>query len=155
MNPKQLTDRLIVSAQPTADDIAGAAQAGVRMVVNNRPDGEEPGQPTSEELRQTADRHGIAYRHIPVTPGDIHDADIAAFDRALRDADGQTLAFCRTGTRAATLWALTQAGKRPTAELLEVARNAGYNIDALKPRLDQRASTTTGSSASKLPCDDV
>lgn len=155
MNPKQLTDSLMVSTQIEADDIARAAEAGVRMIVNNRPDEEEPEQPKSEELHQLADRHGIAYRHIPVTPGEIDEADIAAFDRALCEADGQILAFCRTGTRSATLWALAQAGKRPTDELLDTARNAGYGLDALKPRLDQRTTTIAESDESIPPRADV
>src|SRR3546814_5940751 len=66
MKPKKLDDGVLVSGQLRAADIDSAAQAGFKMIVNNRPDGEEPDQPASAELGERAEAQGIAYRHIPV-----------------------------------------------------------------------------------------
>ena len=135
MAAKMLTDRLSVSPQLSPDDIDAAAARGVRMVVNNRPDGEEVGQPGSAELAARADAAGVDYRHIPVVSGKIDDSDVAAFAKALDDADGPVLAFCRTGTRSTTLWALSQAGKQPADAILKSASDAGYDLSALRPKL--------------------
>ena len=78
------------------------------MVVNNRPDGEEPGQPASAEMRAAAGRLGLGYRYIPVAPGSLTEQDAAAFASALREAGGPILAFCRTGARSTKLWQAAQ-----------------------------------------------
>src|SRR3546814_17172783 len=64
MKPKKLDDGVLVSGQLRAADSDSAAQAGFKMIVNNRPDGEEPDQPASAELGERAEAQGIAYRHI-------------------------------------------------------------------------------------------
>src|SRR3546814_15521946 len=87
------------------------------MLVNNRPDGEEAGQPTSAELPSRADAAGLGYRHIPLVGVSIGDSDVAAFADALGPADRPVLGFSPTGPRATTLWALGQAGNRPPEEL--------------------------------------
>jgi sulfide:quinone oxidoreductase len=135
MTPKKLDDNIFVAGQIGTDDIDRAAESGVRMIINNRPDGEEPGQPTAAELGERAAQHGIAYRHIPISGGKFDDASVAAFGEALREAGGPTLAFCRSGMRAATLWALSQAGARPAEALIGAAQEAGYDLSAHRARL--------------------
>lgn len=99
-----LTPRLAVGPQLTTDDIAAARAAGFSAIINDRPDGEEPGQPLSREIAEAARAGGLAYCHIPVVPGQITDDAVAAFAAALEAADGPVLAFCRTGKRAAALF---------------------------------------------------
>src|SRR5258705_4794132 len=118
MSPKTLTDTLSVSPQLSPDDIDAAAATGFRTIINNRPDGEEPGQPRSADLAARAAAAGIAYAHIPVVPGQIGGDDIAAFGAALAAAQGKSLAFCRTGTRSTTLWALAQARHRTADDIV-------------------------------------
>jgi sulfide:quinone oxidoreductase len=140
---KPLTPTLSVSAQPYAADVAAAARAGFRGLISNRPDGEEPGQPTAAEMRALAAAHGMGFAHVPVVPGQIGDEDVALMADALVRLDGPVLAFCRTGTRAAMLWALNEAGReagreagaRPVGEIIETAAAAGYDLSALRPRL--------------------
>jgi len=135
MNPKMLDEHLLVSPQITPDDVDTAADAGVTTIINNRPDGEEAGQPSSAEIAARAAARGLAYHHIPVSGGTFDDRSVSAFDAALAGATGKTLAFCRTGTRSTTLWALGHAGRLPTAELLHRAGQAGYDLSAQKDRL--------------------
>ena len=149
MAPKQISDRLSVSPQLSLADIDAAAVKGFRMIVNDRPDGEEAGQPTSAELAARADAAGLGYRHIPVVGGSIGDSDVAAFADALEQADGPVLGFCRTGTRSTTLWALGQAGKQPTEAILKTAAAAGYDLAALRPRLDAAAAPRGSARADK------
>jgi sulfide:quinone oxidoreductase len=138
MQKRSLTDRLAVSAQLALTDLTAAAAQGIRSIINNRPDGEAPDQPTSAEIEAAATALGLGYRYIPIVPGQFRDEDVASFDTALAELEAPILAFCRTGTRATTLWALSAAAETASSDLLSTARAAGYDADALKPRLDTR-----------------
>jgi sulfide:quinone oxidoreductase len=135
MTPKTLTDTLSVSPQLSPDDIDAAAATGFGIIINNRPDGEEPGQPRSADLAARAAAAGIAYAHIPVVSGQIDSDAITAFGDALSAAEGKALAFCRTGTRSTTLWALGQASRLTVDEIVGIAATAGYDLAGLRPRL--------------------
>ena len=130
-----ITPDLGLTAQLRPDEIAGVAAAGYRTLINARPDAEEPGQPASAELAAAAERCGLAYRHIPITPGQIGDSQVADFHSALVDLPDPVLAFCRTGTRAASLWALGHAPNSDPEALIAAAAAAGYDIASLLPRL--------------------
>src|SRR5258708_24819299 len=113
MQTRSLTEKLSVSSQLAPADLTAAAGQGIRSIINNRPDGEASDQPTSAEIEAAAAALGLGYRHIPVVPGQIHDEDIADFSDALAELEGPVLAFCRTGTRSAGLWALSAAATLP------------------------------------------
>ncbi len=98
-----ITSSVSVAPQLRAEDLAGLAAAGFRTIVNNRPDGEEPGQPPSAEIEAEARRVGLAYRHIPVAPAAMSEREIRAFAEALDEAERPVLAFCRSGARSAHL----------------------------------------------------
>src|SRR5579872_5205764 len=105
---RHVTDHISVAPQIGAADVAAAARAGFVAIVNNRPDGEAPDQPAAAEIEAAARAAGLAYAHIPVrgAPGP---AEIAAMRAAVDAAPGPVLAFCRSGTRSITTWALGQA----------------------------------------------
>ena len=103
-----LGDRILVCGQIRPEDVPRLAAEGVTMIVNNRPDHEDPGQPLGAEIEEAAAQAGIAYRFVPVIRG-IGPGDVEAMKDAFRDAgDGKTLAFCRSGTRSAMVCALAQ-----------------------------------------------
>lgn len=133
---RALTDALQVTAQIRPQDVAALATRGVRALINNRPDGEEPGQPTSAELAEAADAAGLAYRHLPVVSGQLEDAQALAFGQALAELPAPVLAFCRTGTRSTMLWALQAASRQDNATILARAAAAGYDLAGFAPRLD-------------------
>ena len=125
MQIRSLTDKLSVSSQLALTDLTVAADQGIRSIINNRPDGEAPDQPSSAELEAAAADLGLGYRHIPVVPGQFRDEDVARFEAALAELESPVLAFCRTGTRSTTLWALSAAAKAVSSDLLSTARAAG------------------------------
>lgn len=104
MDIRRLAPELAVAAQLRVDDLAEVAATGFRTVINNRPDGEEPGQPAAIEIERAAYAAGLGYHHIPVAPGKLDDRDARRFGAAVRN-EGPVLAFCRTGNRSAKLWA--------------------------------------------------
>lgn len=103
---KQLSPNLAARPQVELAEISALAAQGFKGIINARPDNEEPGQPSSAELEAEAARHGLAYTHIPVVPGQATAEDGAKFAEALRQCDGKVVSFCRTGARAAALWDL-------------------------------------------------
>ena len=113
-------------------DIEALAQTGIRAIVNNRPDGEDPGQLPAAEARRLAEARGIAYHHIPVTYASLTRADVDAFAAVLRLEPQPIVAHCRSGTRTTLLWALTQLreGADPAALITQAARQ-GIDIAAL------------------------
>ena len=136
---RKIADDLSVCSFVSPDELPALA-SHFGTIINNRPDSEEPGQATSAEIEATARKLGLDYVHIPVVPGQMTDEQVAAFASALAERPGAKLAFCRTGNRSASLWALSQAGKRSAADILAAAAGAGYDLKALEPRLSEETS---------------
>ena len=128
----ELSPGLSAAGKLDRSDIEALARAGVRTILNNRPDGEDPGQLPAAEARRIAEAHGIAYHHIPVTAASLSRADVDAFAGALATAPTPIVAHCRSGTRSTLLWALARMreGADPFALVAEAARH-GIDIAAL------------------------
>ncbi|MBU3077085.1 TIGR01244 family sulfur transferase [Sphingomonas quercus] len=133
---KKLSDQVFVSRQITVADVEEAKRLGVTLIINNRPDGEEPGQPTAAEIGAAAKAAGIDYRTVPVDHSGFRPEQVAAMGEALDGASGPVLAFCRSGMRSTALWALSQRGKGADgAALMSSARNAGYDLSSISGAL--------------------
>jgi sulfide:quinone oxidoreductase len=142
---KRLTPAMAVASQLDPADMAAVADDGFRLIINNRPDGEADDQPDSASVEAAARSAGLDYCHLPVKPGQITDTDVASFRALLDRSAGPVLAFCRTGTRSATLWALAEADRVDPDALLATAGSAGYGLDTLRPALAQRWQETARS----------
>ncbi|MDO8294826.1 MAG: TIGR01244 family sulfur transferase [Caulobacter sp.] len=129
---RRVTEDFSVSPQIEPADMAEAAAQGFTLVINNRPDGEVEGQPTSTEMEAAARAAGLDYVHIPVTGGPTPD-QVEAQRLAVEDADGPVLAFCRSGTRSIVTWSLGQAlsGVRSRSDLAALGRGAGYDLSGV------------------------
>jgi uncharacterized protein (TIGR01244 family) len=127
-----LAPGLTATGALSRDDIEALAASGVKTIINNRPDGEDPGQLPADEARQLSAAHGIAYHHIPFVGATLTSADIDAFDAVLKNSAQPVVAHCRSGTRSTIIWALTRmrAGEDPAALVALGARN-GVDISAL------------------------
>lgn len=142
MEVRRVTDGFSVSPQIAPDDVATLKEQGFALVINNRPDGEEAGQPAAAQIEAAAQAAGLAYRAIPVAGG-FSDAQARALADALDSADGPVLAFCRTGTRSTLLWSLAQAsvGGNPQ-DIAAAAASAGYDIAPVRAAVDRLAATS-------------
>ena len=132
---RHVTDQISVAPQIALEDLPRAAELGFKLVINNRPDGEEPGQPTGAEVEAAARAAGLDYVHIAVRGGPTPD-QVEANYRAVEAADGPVLAFCRSGTRSIVTWSLGQfqADERSREELIELGAQAGYDLSGAFPR---------------------
>lgn len=136
LDARPLVDGLAVSPQVTEADIRDAHAAGYRTIINNRPDGEEPGQLSSAQAARLAGELGLTYIYQPAT-GPTLEQVADDFGRALVTAPGPVLAHCRSGTRCAILWAFAEAkaGVRDSDEILRAVAAAGYDLSAHAPTI--------------------
>ena len=138
MEIKPIAPSFAASPQIQPSDVALAAEAGYKTIVCNRPDGEADDQPPASEIAEAARAAGVEFRFLPFKPGMISDDTLRAFEDVLKTCKGPVLAYCRTGTRSSTLWALARADMLSPDAILSATAQAGYDLSALRPRLEQR-----------------
>jgi uncharacterized protein (TIGR01244 family) len=130
-----LTPMMAVAPQIAPEDCAAAAAQGYVAIVSNRPDGEAPGQPDAATMRAAAEAAGLRFAHIPIDHSGFAMPQVEAMAAVLR-AGGPVLAFCRSGTRSANLWALAAASMGEDADaLVAAAAGGGYDISGMLPSL--------------------
>lgn len=127
---RQLTPKVLISGKISEADLALAKDQGVTLIINNRPDGEEPGQPEAATMAARADDLGLDYLYLPVRGMPGQDA-VEALESAL--ADGETmLIHCKSGMRSAVAWALAESRRgTPRDEILTAAAGAGFDLSTL------------------------
>lgn len=131
---RRVTDDLSVSPQIAVADVAEAARQGFRTIINNRPDGEAPDQPTSEEMKAAAEAAGLNYAYVPIkgipTPEQVDETR-----EIIAAAGGPVLMYCRSGTRSIITWSVGQAisGDRSRPELVALGGQAGYDLTQILP----------------------
>ena len=138
MDVKRINDHVSVSPQISPADFPALKALGFTAVINNRPDGESPDQPSSATMQAAAEQAGLSYHFIPLGRDGVSPQLVDAETEALEGSAGPVLAFCRSGTRSTTLWALSQAGKMPAHEIVAAAAHAGYDISHLLGHLSQK-----------------
>lgn len=131
---RRVTDSLSVSPQISEADLQRAAAEGFVLVINNRPDDEDPGQPSSATIEAAARAAGLDYVHIPVRGGPGID-QVEAVRTAVEAANGPVLAFCRSGTRSIVTWSIGQAmsGQTDRETLVRQGAEAGYDLSGVLP----------------------
>jgi sulfide:quinone oxidoreductase len=135
---KRLSDELTVSPQLPLEAIEDIAAAGFKTIICNRPDHEDPGQPSFSEVAAKAEAAGMKAIFQPVASGNVSDADADAFAANLAAAPKPVFAYCRSGTRCTILWSLANAGHMAVEDIVKAAADAGYDMAPLAPRIAAR-----------------
>jgi sulfide:quinone oxidoreductase len=135
MDFKALTPELSVAPQIAAADLAAIAETGFRSVICNRPDGEGADQPVYAELERAAQDKGLQIRYLPAESGKVSDEQGVAFGALMAELPKPVLAFCRTGMRSTTMWALSQARQIPLPQIIEKASEAGFDLKGVVRRI--------------------
>ncbi|MBV7255935.1 TIGR01244 family phosphatase [Pacificimonas sp. WHA3] len=136
MDLRPLDNCASAAPQLQPDELAAVRAAGYVGVINNRPDDEEPGQPTSAEMAAAAAAHGLAYAHVPLGREPLSRELVMAMRRAMDTVGAPAVLFCRSGTRSTTLWALAEAANgRDADELTAHAAKAGYDLSPYRAML--------------------
>jgi uncharacterized protein (TIGR01244 family) len=126
---RQLDEKTLVAGQIRPEDVPALKDLGVTLIVNNRPDGEDVGQPESDDIEAAAKAAGIDYRHVPIARG-LGPSDIESMRDAINSVtEGKLLAFCRSGNRSALAWAVARSEDGvPREELDRMANQAGFDL---------------------------
>lgn len=136
MESRAITETLSISGQISVADVTSLAQANVKTIIVNRPDGEGPDQVNVEEIQAAAEALDINVHYLPVTSGAVTDEQAREFGTLLSNAQGRVHAYCRTGMRSATLWALHRTAEGEGFEYIQnQLAKAGYDISGLAGRL--------------------
>lgn len=138
---RSLSETVLVSPQIAPADLERAKSAGVTLVVNNRPDGEADDQTPGADIEAACRSLGLDYASIPIDHSGFSNAQVEAMANALTGAEGNILAYCRSGTRSTLLWALAKArqGEAPQ-EIADAAARAGYDVSIIMDSIEQLAS---------------
>lgn len=128
---RNIAPGVYVAGQIEAEDIDAAVALGLTRIINNRPDGEDPAQPSSAEVEKAVRRAGLDYAHIPITG--LPSGDQAAAVGEILSDGSPTLLYCRSGMRSTAAWALANAatGRLSPDEIRQAAAQAGYDLSRL------------------------
>jgi len=139
VEPRALAENFAVSPQLAEADFAALAAAGYKTVINNRPDGEEPGQLSAEEAEKIAQKNGLNYVHIPVRIPELSSETVEQFGAAIENNPEPFLAHCKSGTRSCILWTLVTAKQNTLSldELMQCAASGGYDLTRMRPLIEQ------------------
>jgi sulfide:quinone oxidoreductase len=135
MDIHQLTDELSVAPQIVAQDLKAIHDAGFRSIICNRPDGEGTDQPNFDEIERAASQLGLQSRYLPTDSGKVTDEQGATFGALMAELPKPVLAYCRTGMRSTTMWALSQGGKMPLPQIIERSARAGFDLKGVVRRI--------------------
>ena len=135
MDIRPLTETLSVSPQVTVADIEAVRAAGFQSIICNRPDGEGADQPGFDEIARAARSAGLQAHYLPAESGKVTDEQSTAFGTLMDQLPKPVLAFCRTGTRSTTMWALSQAARLPLPQILDTAARAGFDLKGVVRRI--------------------
>ena len=143
MEIKTINAEISVAPQITPDEVQKLADQGFRALICNRPDGETADQPNFSEIEAAAKKAGLEIRNLPIVSGKVSDQDAADFGAAMQELPRPILAYCRTGTRSATLWSLSQANRMSVADILAATKAAGYDMGGAVRRIANGGKTPT------------
>jgi uncharacterized protein (TIGR01244 family) len=135
---KRIDDHVSVSGQIRPEDIPALKAAGFTTIVNNRPDGEAPDQPSGAEIEAAAKAAGLGYIAIPLGREGVSSDMVEKTRQVLEGSTGPVFCYCRSGTRSTTLWALSQAGQEDAESIIGKAQHAGYDMSHLAGHLSQK-----------------
>ena len=135
MKLANLAEGVLISDQIFAEDLKQIAAQGIKTIICHRPDGEGADQPNFEEIQKAAKKLKITAHYLPVVAGKISDDDVAAFAKIFAEAEQPALGYCRTGMRAASLWALSHGNSLGLAKVLSAGKEAGYDLSGLTERI--------------------
>lgn len=135
---KRINDHVSVAGQISPEDVAAIKAAGFSTIVNNRPDGEAPDQPSGSVIEAAARAAGLHYVAIPLGREGVTPHMVEKTRQVLDESPGPVFCYCRSGTRSTTLWALSQAGRMDGADIIAAAQGAGYDKSHLAAHIGQK-----------------
>ena len=142
MDIRAITPTYAVSPQIALEDLAAIKAAGYTTIINNRPDGEIPPHLHHTQMQAAATAIGLTYVQNTVIGGAMTPANVVAQGAAIAAANGPVFAYCASGNRSSVVWALANAGKLPTDDLIGLPAKFGYQLEGLRDQINALANQT-------------
>ncbi|WP_209598123.1 TIGR01244 family sulfur transferase [Ruegeria sp. HKCCSP351] len=142
MEIRQITPRYAVSPQITVEDVPAIAEAGFAKVICNRPNAEVPPAMQSDAIGEAVRAAGMEYEVLELTHQTMTPENVKRQRDMAENGSGPVLAYCASGTRCSVVWALGQCDHMSTDDILSATGKAGYQLDNLRPMLDQIRGTS-------------
>lgn len=136
--PVALSDHMWVGPTPKPGMLHQLSDRGFRSIINNQPDTEDGLLISSREVAAEAEAIGLSYLHIPIEGRNPLEKDVRSFSEALAKMPGPIFAYCRTGGRSASLWAMASVQQNDTETLIAKCRQIGFDISGLRAKMDMR-----------------
>lgn len=130
-----VTDSFAVAPQIGPEDVEAIAAAGYKTIIANRPDGEGGAdQPRMGAVRARAEELGLTFVALPFSGAPTPEI-VERMGHIISEAPAPILAYCRTGTRSITAWALVHGGQGMGEEIVSAGAGAGYDLSSLRELL--------------------
>jgi uncharacterized protein (TIGR01244 family) len=142
MEINTLTPRYSVAPQIESSDLSEIAAQGFSTVICNRPDDENPPPQQAETMKTAAEALGLRFHYHPLTRQTFTPERIAMQKQIISESAGPVLAYCASGTRSCMAWALGASSDMNIDEILGLAQGAGYNLEGMRPVLENAASSS-------------
>jgi uncharacterized protein (TIGR01244 family) len=139
MQFRRLSPRYHVSPQIAPEDLPAIAAAGFATVICNRPDTEVPASHQADAIDRAVRAAGLRFEVLELTHQTMTQQNIARQQEIIAASEGPVLAYCASGTRSSVIWALGQAGRMTADDILATTTAAGYQLEGLRPTLEQLA----------------
>lgn len=139
MNFRTLSPVYTTSPQIRPADVPLLKDAGYACVICNRPDGEIPPDLHAAVMRKAVEDAGMTFVFNPIIGGAMTAENVTAQDAAMASATGPVFAYCASGNRSSIVWALANAGRIPTDEMIRAAAIHGYNLEPARAMIEARA----------------
>lgn len=130
------TPMLSTSGKLQAGDVAVVAKAGIRHVINLRPDSETPEFDEAAALRDA----GLQYHSLPIRGAqDLTVENVARFDRLITEVGEQaTLIHCSSSNRVGAMQALRAAWIQGRSTDIALAEGRRWGLKGLEAEVRDR-----------------
>ena len=130
---RNINAKQYVSGQITIEMMKDISDLGITLIINNRPDYEEEGQASSEELMKKAESLGIKFINIPFAANTLDKEKIINFSNLIKNNEQKALYFCRSGARSSTIWGIASVLylDKDINEVMNKINNIGYDSSVL------------------------
>jgi len=140
MEINKIDDTISIGGQITTADVQRLNDSGFKSIICNRPDNEDLTQTDFADIEEAAKALGMEMRYVPISHGGLSMGDIEDFGAARDAMDRPHFAYCRSGMRTSSIWALHQATTgAEVEEILAKAASAGFRLDHMSGMLGQLA----------------
>lgn len=143
MDLRKITDTYTVTPQIEPSDVATLAEMGVKTLICNRPDNENPVPLQAAAIQAEAEAHGIAFVFNPFSGMAMTQDNVDEQVDAIAASEGPVVAYCASGNRCTIVWAFGAAGHVPVDDIIKIATSHGYQFEQLRPALEAAAARNT------------